>query len=781
MAGFAVGLGVTEAYDIGALFSLTVAAYVIWQSVVREGGFAKNIVLGGLRLGFVAACAGFIAAGLVTSLVATQIKGVANMAQDEASRARRWEEATMWSTPPAETIGVLVPALFGFRMDTPEGGEYWGRGGRVEGWDRYLAEGPLAPGDVVRVQATGSAELSQPRQIQVRADGKLALPGAEAITVAGLSHKQAEDAVKSALTKTGATSVAFQVELPRGFIKYGGGGGYAGAIVLVLAVWAVLQSWRGKDSAFTPFERRMVWFWFAVAVISLLLSYGRFAPFYQLFYSLPYASTIRIPGKFGHIFAWATLILFGYGAQALWIRYIASVPATTRGLLDQWSVWWSKVGVFERRWVVGCVLALVLAIGSWAAYAMNRDTIETYIAKLNFYETLTHGQQPDAEAAAAEAKAQMSFSLRQAAKAVCFFGASLGVVAICLTGYFGGGRWKIATGLLAFLILAELGPASAPWVISYNWKEKYLDAGNNPVIEFLRQRPHENRVAILSGSLPVSLGILDGVYGGDWKQHLFQYYNIQTIDIVQMPRVPTEVQMWESALHFNGMPTNLHIPWRRWQLMNTRYLLGGAGMADALNQQLKPNAPFRELMRFDFYQARTGGPILTRTNVQAQYALIEYTGALPRVKLYSSWQVSTNDEATLQTLRTPDFDPAATVLVGEPITPSVSTNANAGTVEFASYAPKKIALKANAPAPSVLLLNDKYDANWKVLVDGRPAPLLRCNFVMRGVQLPAGDHAVEFRYEPPLKMLYVSLAATAMLAALLGYVIWVRTRETSAS
>ena len=31
---------------------------------------------------------------------------------------------------------------------------------------------------------------------------------------------------------------------------------------------------------------------------SLLLSFGRHAPFYQLFYALPYASTIRNPGKF---------------------------------------------------------------------------------------------------------------------------------------------------------------------------------------------------------------------------------------------------------------------------------------------------------------------------------------------------------------------------------------------------------------------------------------------------------------------------------------------------
>jgi uncharacterized membrane protein YfhO len=68
-------------------------------------------------------------------------------------------------------------------------------------------------------------------------------------------------------------------------------------------------------------------------------------------------------------------------------------------------------------------------------------------------------------------------------------------------------------------------------------------------------------------------------------------------------------------------------------------------------------------------------------------------------------------------------------------------------------------LAAQAAAPSVLLLNDRYDANWHVTVDGRPAPLLRCNFLMRGVYLPTGPHTVDFYFSLPSKPLYVTLAA----------------------
>lgn len=55
-------------------------------------------------------------------------------------------------------------------------------------------------------------------------------------------------------------------------------------------------------------------------------------------------------------------------------------------------------------------------------------------------------------------------------------------------------------------------------------------------------------------------------------------------------------------------------------------------------------------------------------------------------------------------------------------------------------------------------------ANWK------PAELLRCNFIVRGVFLDqAGEHRVEFKYQPPLTGLYLSLASVIAALGLLGY------------
>jgi hypothetical protein len=264
-------------------------------------------------------------------------------------------------------------------------------------------------------------------------------------------------------------------------------------------------------------------------------------------------------------------------------------------------------------------------------------------------------------------------------------------------------------------------------------------------------------------------GMFFQIYRAEWMQHQFQYFNIQSLDIIQMPREPHDHKAFESALQFDGASTNLYKISRRWQLTNTRYILGAAAFAEAIKLLDPDQKRFTQVMAFELYQREAGGPILTRTNSTGPFAVFEFTGALPRAKLYSDWQVNTNDQATLTELANKTFDPAQTVLVTGPlpvVKTAAGTNRNAGTVEFGSYAPKHVKLRAQAQSSGVLLLNDKYDPNWKVVVDGKPGTLLRCNYIMRGVFLEPGEHTVEFQFKPSVKALYVSLSAIAVGAML---------------
>jgi hypothetical protein len=41
-----------------------------------------------------------------------------------------------------------------------------------------------------------------------------------------------------------------------------------------------------------------------------------------------------------------------------------------------------------------------------------------------------------------------------------------------------------------------------------------------------------------------------------------------------------------------------------------------------------------------------------------------------------------------------------------------------------------------------------YDAGWNAYLDGKKADYLRVDYLLRGMPVPAGDHTIEFRFEP---------------------------------
>ena len=766
LAGMAVGMGVIEAFDIGAIFSVFVAAYLAYQALFTSSApLGKRILSGVSQLAVVAVAAFLIAAFAVGSLVTTNITGVAGMAQDEQTKAMRWSEATQWSVPTTEVLGLMVPGLFGFRMDTPmylpedmqkshAAGAYWGKVGRDAAWDSYLKSDRKGP-----------------------------------------------------------------VPAPGQFLRYGGGGGYAGILVLLVAAWALVQSFRGDKSFFTLNQRRMLWFWLGVMGLSTLLMFGRYAPFYQFFYALPYASTIRNPVKFMHVLQWGLIIVFGYGLHGLTTLYLDRATATSRGVVDQFRIWWRQTTGFDKAWVRGMFIALALAGLAWFVYHGMRGKVEAYVADLNQCEMLQRGSRPDPVAAADAAAATISFSLKQCGWAFGFLAASVATLAVLISGAFAGKRARVAGVILGLLVVVDLGWQNRPWVIAQNWTGRYVEAAQNPVFDFLRTKPYEHRV----GNIPSHYlrafqldpqlldmeNIFQSVYGSEWTQHLFPYYNIQTISVVQMPRRPLDYDVFEQAMQLYSADT-IHLVARRWQLTNTRYLACAAPMLGLLNQGFDADQKrFKPVIHFNFYQDRQGGPILIQTNTaEAYYAqkrpfysIVEFTGALPRAKLYSNWEavpyatnrvtgwlesirkayppnwplpfdsLSTNDLATLEVLTRASFDPAQQVLLAEPIATKPDTNAAPGSVEYVSYAPKKIVLKTKSPAPNVLLLNDRYEPNWQVTIDGQPAQLLRCNYLMRGVAVPAGEHQVEFQFRPDVKFLYVSLAALGLGVVLIGCLI----------
>jgi hypothetical protein len=692
LAGMAVGMGVMEGADVGGLFSLLVAAFVVYQGFAEpSNSVVAGVAKAGARLGLVAGCAAFLAAVAVFALVQTSMVGAAAAQQETRTKPEQWDWATQWSLPKVETLQFVVPGLFGYRMDTPEGGNYWGAVGRDPSWDRYYAGGS-------------------------------------------------------------------QGDPPPGFMRFTGGGIYTGVLVLLVAAWAATQGWRGKESVFSATQRRWIGFWCVVAAVALLLAWGRFAPFYQFFYALPYASTIRNPAKFAYFVNFALVMLFAYGVHGLSQRSLEVALTTGLGPVAAIKAWWKRSTGFDRRWAIGLGMAVGGSALAWLIYASSRKSLVAYLNEVQLAG-------PIADEIA-------GFSIRQAGIFVLLLALAAALVLLVLSGWCAGRRARLGAVLLGGLLLLDLGRANLPFVMYVDWQHKYA---TNPVIEFLREKPYEQRVSGLPFPVPQQLGLLNDLYRIEWAQHHFYMHNIQSLDIVQMPRMPEDLEIYERAWRTNGSPGLL----RRWELTNNRYLLGPAGFAEGLNQQLDPvkrrfsvKLPFEIQPKPGVQRATKLEDLTAVTRPDGQYAVIEFRGALPRAKLYSQWSVNTNGAAVLQRLFDPAFDPQTEVIVDGDLAPSAAGATNApGSVEFVSYAPRDIVLKADVKTPAILLLNDRYDGNWRVRVDGQPAKLMRANYLMRAVRLEPGTHTVEFQYRLPTGMLKVSVAAMGVTVLLCGLLV----------
>ncbi len=86
--------------------------------------------------------------------------------------------------------------------------------------------------------------------------------------------------------------------------------------------------------------------------------------------------------------------------------------------------------------------------------------------------------------------------------------------------------------------------------------------------------------------------------------------------------------------------------------------------------------------------------------------------------------------------------------------------------------PTRIVIETVLHQPGLVVLADTFDTNWRLLIDGRPAEILRANLLMRAAAVTAGAHTLVYSYDPPSVRIgiRVSLASCGLLVciALLG-------------
>jgi hypothetical protein len=156
----------------------------------------------------------------------------------------------------------------------------------------------------------------------------------------------------------------------------------------------------------------------------------------------------------------------------------------------------------------------------------------------------------------------------------------------------------------------------------------------------------------------------------------------------------------------------------------------------------------------------------------------ENLDVLPRLFFVPNAIGVNDDEAALQEMRDPEFNPTTTVIL---VNSASASGAGSGmdrgskitdqaVAELTLYEPERVVASVLAPTDGWLLLSDAWYPGWEATVDGEPMPVERANILFRAVSVPEGEHQVEWVYRPASFRLgvAVSLGTLGLLLIVVG-------------
>jgi len=137
-------------------------------------------------------------------------------------------------------------------------------------------------------------------------------------------------------------------------------------------------------------------------------------------------------------------------------------------------------------------------------------------------------------------------------------------------------------------------------------------------------------------------------------------------------------------------------------------------------------------------------------SIRQTLGLVPNPTALPRAWLADSFIVIPERDRILSTLSDTGFDYRRVVILEKP--PPFEPEPNHTSVPFRNViitnrSREKISLQVKIDRPAILVLSEIYYPEWKALIDSRPAEILRANYCLRALPLPAGTHTVIFYYD----------------------------------
>jgi hypothetical protein len=183
----------------------------------------------------------------------------------------------------------------------------------------------------------------------------------------------------------------------------------------------------------------------------------------------------------------------------------------------------------------------------------------------------------------------------------------------------------------------------------------------------------------------------------------------------------------------------------------------------------------------------------TKTKYRQVYSdrdirVLEDTDALPRAFLVPRARVAPSLGTALSVMVHQPFEPRQEVILADDATtqttPLVANRGGQGSATITAYAASDIKMHTSASADAWLVLSDTFYPGWTANVDRQAVTVLRGDVLFRVVPVPAGEHDVEFRFEPASVRLGLLISLGCLLLLVCGLVValagrWTHRRRTT--
>ncbi|MDR0790158.1 MAG: YfhO family protein [Bacteroidales bacterium] len=130
------------------------------------------------------------------------------------------------------------------------------------------------------------------------------------------------------------------------------------------------------------------------------------------------------------------------------------------------------------------------------------------------------------------------------------------------------------------------------------------------------------------------------------------------------------------------------------------------------------------------------------------------------------WAKDANEEI----LKLDNFNPRQTAVVDKQFQSTAhqpATIDTAATITFEpspNNNPEHLIYKTQSKTEQLVVFSEiYYKEGWKAFVDGKETPYFRANYILRAMNIPSGNHTIEFKFEPPTLQTYSTVGLIGSL------------------